>query len=62
MACVDYNISFHINKTLTTKLNDVACSVERCIVKVIDFDCVFTADEENTSQQTAEDGSCIGNV
>ncbi|XP_052679790.1 uncharacterized protein LOC128160496 [Crassostrea angulata] len=59
VACVNYNISFHINKTLTTKLKDVACSIKSCIVKVIDFDCVFTADEENTSQQTAKDGSCI---
>lgn len=62
VACVNYNISFHINKTLTTELNDVACSVERCIVKVIDFDCVFTADEGNLSQQTPKEGSCIGNV
>lgn len=62
MACVNYDISFHINKTLTTKLKDVACYIKSCIVKVIDFDCVFTADEENTSQQTAKDGSCIGNV
>lgn len=62
VTCVNYTIRFHINKTLTTKLNDVACAIESCIVKIIDFDCVFTADEGNISQQAAKDGSCIGNV
>lgn len=62
VACVNYSINFHINKTLTTKLKDVACSITSCIVKVIDFDCMFKTDKENTSQQTAKDGSCIGNV
>ncbi|XP_065937517.1 uncharacterized protein [Magallana gigas] len=59
VACVDYNMNFHINKTLTTKLNDVVCSVEDCILKVIEFDCMFTADEGNISQQAAKDESCI---
>lgn len=47
VVCVDYNISFYINKILIIKLNDVVCFVERCIVKVIDFDCVFIVDEGN---------------
>lgn len=62
VACVNYNISYHINKTLTSKLNDVACSIESCIVKVIIVDCVFTADEGNESQQATKEGWCTGNV
>lgn len=59
VACVNYNISFHINKTLTSKLNDVACSIEKCIVKEINFDCVITADEVNIA---TKEGSFIGNI
>lgn len=59
VACVNYNISFHINKTLTSKLNDVACSIEKCIVKEINFDSVITADEGNIA---TKEGSFIGNV
>lgn len=47
VLCVNYNISFYIIKILIIKLKDVVCFVISCIVKVIDFDCVFMLDEEN---------------
>lgn len=46
VLCVNYNISFYIIKILIIKLKDVVCFVISCIVKVIDFDCVFMVDEE----------------
>lgn len=31
-TCVGYNISFHFNKTLTTKLKDFPCHIETCLI------------------------------
>lgn len=70
--CVGYNISFHFNKTLTTKLKDFPCHIPTCLIDEIDFYCTFI--EANTDFKTSvnkgdqryprdkddKNGSCVG--
>lgn len=39
--CSGYNISFKLNKTLTTKLADFRCGIKNCLVEVINYNCTF---------------------
>lgn len=40
-SCVGYNISFKLNKMLTTKLADFRCKISNCLLEVIEFECTF---------------------
>lgn len=40
-TCVGYDISFHVNKTLTTVLRDFLCHNQTCLINKIDFNCTF---------------------
>lgn len=39
--CVGYNITFHINKSLKSSLNDKVCNIPKCILDTIYFECTF---------------------
>lgn len=75
-TCVGYNISFHFNKTRTTKLKDFPCDIETCLIDEIDFDCtsieanidfnlnktsINKEDQSHPPNKGDKKGSCIGN-
>nr|XP_022296171.1 uncharacterized protein LOC111105953 [Crassostrea virginica] len=39
--CVGFNINFHLNDNISTKLRDFPCDIAKCILEVIDFECSF---------------------
>lgn len=70
--CVEYNISFRLNNTISTYLRDVPCKIPKCIFEAIHFECKFSTNTTNTTHldptktlstevPRTETGTCIGN-
>lgn len=47
--CVGYNITFHLNSTKITTLRDFPCEVPKCILDVLNFECMFSGNTTNTT-------------
>lgn len=50
--CVGYNMSFHINGSLTSKFKAFPCYITNCILELIEFECTFT--EENSELENLD--------
>ncbi|XP_078340452.1 uncharacterized protein LOC111105946 isoform X2 [Crassostrea virginica] len=46
--CVAFNINFHLNDNLTSKMRDFPCNISKCILEVIDFNCSFSGNVSYT--------------
>ena len=58
--CVGFSIRFNLDNKYPTKLRDFPCGISRCILEVIDFECVNeTLINRNHGRGTAK---CTGNL
>ena len=66
--CVGFNINFHLNDNVSTKLRDFPCDIANCIFEVIDFECSFPRNVSYTDfnetfsfgDKTDEEEKCTG--
>lgn len=47
--CVGYNITFRLNSTNLSTLRDFPCEIPKCVLDVLKFECMFSANTTNTT-------------